>query len=74
MPSGPISKVSQIEKLNGFLKLDKTINLGTIIHLIVLIASMVVLYSGIVTRMSAMETKVDAMWQIFLRRGIVDIK
>jgi hypothetical protein len=49
-------------------KLDKTINIGTVIHLVGVVITVVVLYSGVITRLSALETKVDAMWSWFAQK------
>lgn len=52
---------------DGF-RLDKTINFGNIITLVVIIFTLIGMYQGIVTRMDRVEVKVDAMWNVFVRK------
>jgi len=48
------------------MRIEKTITLGGIINLIVIVTSAISLYIGIVTRITNLEVKVDTMWSVFI--------
>lgn len=47
------------------LNFDRTVNLGNILTIVVLIGAMFQMYSGIASRMDVMQAKVDMMWSAF---------
>lgn len=49
------------------IKFEKSINLGTIIHLVTLVVAIFATYLGISTRLTSLEVKVDAMWKLFVK-------
>ena len=50
------------------MRLDRTISLGTVLHFVGVVVTLIVLYSGIVSRISALETRVETMWAWFAKR------
>lgn len=50
------------------MKIDKTVNVGTLVHLAGVLITLVALYAGISSRLTSLETKVDAMWAWFAVR------
>lgn len=49
--------------------IGKTVNGATVIQTIILLGALIGCYIGIVTKITAIEIKVDAMWAQFLARG-----
>jgi hypothetical protein len=46
---------------------DATITLGSILQTIVLVSSIFIAYNGLTNRLVSVETKVEAMWNHFLK-------
>lgn len=45
------------------------VSLGTLLQLGGIIVTLVVVYTQVIVKLSRMETKVDALWEWFLKNG-----
>ncbi len=62
------------ERRANVFRLDKSINVGNIFTILIILFTLLQMYTGIVNRMTAMENKVDLMWSQFAFRLKDNIK
>lgn len=67
MPEGILLRSKSRRKTDDGFRVDRTINLGNLLTLGVIIFTLIGMYQGIVTRMDRVEVKVDAMWNVFVK-------